>query len=77
MRSELARLGWSDLTIIVGSHLILPGSHLGEMKICHMNICKWASPARWDRFCFKSHAYVLEFFPNSISNWLRRVLPDK
>ena len=33
----------------VGSHLILPGSHLGEMKIFHMNTRKWASPARCDR----------------------------
>ena len=60
----------------VGSHLILPGFHLGEMKICHMNMCRWAIPARWDRVFFKTHAYVLEFFPNSISKWLRRVLTD-
>ena len=32
-------------------------ARLGEKKIFHMNTCKWASPARWDRvflnqFCF-------------------------
>ena len=27
----------------VGSHLILPGSHLGEMKICPTNMCRWAT----------------------------------
>ena len=50
--------------------LILPGLHLGEMKICHMSMCRWARPARWDRFFVKAHGHVLEFFPNSISKWL-------
>ena len=36
----------------VGSHLILPGFHLGEINIFHMNTCRWASSARWDGgFC--------------------------
>ena len=43
----------------VGSHLILSGFHLGEMKICHMKMCRWVSPAKWDRFFFKTHAYDL------------------
>ena len=42
---------------LVGSHLILPRSHLDEMKICHMNMCRWASTARWDRFFFKEYAH--------------------
>ena len=36
----------------VGSHLISLGFHLGEINIFHMNTCKWASSARWDKgFC--------------------------
>ena len=42
----------------VGSHLILPGSHLGEMKIFHMNTRKWASLARWDRVFFNQYCCV-------------------
>ena len=32
------------------SVLILPGSHLGEMKTVHINTHKWASQVTWDRF---------------------------
>ena len=52
MRSEPTSLG--------GTHLILPESQLGEMKINHMNTRKWANPTKWDgvllmcmyMFCF-------------------------
>ena len=45
----------------VGSHLILPGSHLDEMKILHMNTCKWASPTRWGRVFFNQFAKKFYF----------------
>ena len=52
MRSESDRLG--------GSHLTLPGSHLGEMKIFHMiNTRKRASQARWDGVFFNAYVDVL------------------
>ena len=41
MISEPARLSGISLS-----------SHLGEMKIFHMNTHKWASPARWDSMFF-------------------------
>ena len=48
----------------MGSHLILPGSHLREMKILHMNTSKWASPVRWCR------AFLISgvFFRCSLNN---------
>ena len=50
MRSEPASLG--RISLEVGSHLILQGFHLGEMKTFHMNTRKWASPAKWDKVFF-------------------------
>ena len=45
---------------LVGSHLILPGSHLDEMKIFYMNMRKWASPAKWDRIFFNQFCFVFQ-----------------
>ena len=42
----------------VGSDMILPGSHIGEMKIFDMNTRKWASPARWDRVFFNQFCFL-------------------
>ena len=39
---------------LMGSHLILPRSHLGETKSFHMNTRKWASPARRDSMARRS-----------------------
>ena len=41
------------------SHLILPGSHLDEMKLFHRNKYKWASSVMWERVFFNAHVYVL------------------
>ena len=57
LRSDYFFVTHSTQSTKVGSHLILPGFQLGEMKILHMNTCKWASPAKWNKafvyqFCF-------------------------
>ena len=52
MRGEPAHL--------VGSHLILPESQLGEMKIFHRNTRKWAIPARWDRVFFSFFNQIIK-----------------
>ena len=64
---ELARLG--------GISLDVDGIPPRLDENFHMNTGKWASPARCDRVFFNVHIYALEFFPNSISTWLRRVPP--
>ena len=46
----------------VRSHLILPRSHLGEMKIFHMNTRKWASPARRYKVVFNHPCFVIRTF---------------
>ena len=62
----------------VGSHLILPGSHLGEMKIFYMNTRKWASPARWhsiffNQFCF-TFQILINFLKQSFSSDITNIL---
>ena len=52
MRSEPARLG--------GILLDFAGTHLGEMKLFHMNTRKWASLARWDRVFFNQFCFVFQ-----------------
>ena len=37
------------------------------LKIFFKKRREYASPARWDRFFFDAHLYVLELFPNAIS----------
>ena len=64
---ELARLG--------GISLDVDGIPPRLDENFHMNRGKWDSPARCDRVFFNAHVYALEFFPNSILTWLRRVPP--
>ena len=53
MRSEPARLDGI-------SHLILPGSHQGEMKTFHMNTNKWASPAMLDSIFYNLYRFTFQ-----------------
>ena len=62
MRSEPAHLGGISLDFAG-----IPTKWNENLSYEHVQV---GQPGKADRFFSKAHAYVLEFFPNSISNWL-------
>ena len=42
----------------------------------NVNTCKWASPARWERFFFKVNGYVLEFWLPYTAQKMKFIIKD-
>ena len=69
MKSEPAHLGGISLDFAG-----IPPRWDEHLSYEHAQV---GQPGKVEKFFFKGHAFVLEFFPNSISKWLWRVLSDK